>query len=102
MFQFVESLQELYLVCTAIQSRRSLIRNFTQQLGGFDDAVFESCENLHWNPREENNYGEGKIQSYQLELPDEKLVQMTAGTYTVLCVGLDNETNDETKEITIT
>ena len=68
--------------------------------GTGDDAVFESCENLHWNPREENNYGEGKIQSYQLELPDEKLVQMTAGTYTVLCVGLDNETNDETKEIT--
>lgn len=68
--------------------------------GTGDDAVFESCEKLHWNPREENNYGEGKIQSYQLELPDKKLVQMTAGTYTVLCVGLDNETNDETKEIT--
>lgn len=56
--------------------------------GEGDTATYISHQDLQWNPMTENNYGDGISQTkeFSLKIPS----SITLDTYTVLCVGLDD------------
>lgn len=56
--------------------------------GEGDDAEYICHQDLNWNPREETGYGDGVIQQKDFEIVAPST--LSDGSYTILCVGLDD------------
>ena len=55
------------------------------------DYDYVTCDDLNWSPKDSSSYGEAQAQAKVLDLPND--INLEAGNYTVLCIGLDD--NDE-------
>lgn len=60
--------------------------------GEGDDATYICHQDLNWNPRMEDGYGDGIIQQKDVEFSISSA--LTDGKYTILCVGLDDCSGD--------
>ena len=56
------------------------------------DYDYVTCDDLNWSPKDSSSYGEAQAQAKVLDLPND--INLKAGNYTVLCVGLDNKSGD--------
>lgn len=57
--------------------------------GEGDGATYISHQDLSWNPQSDTEYGEGIIQKKEFKLATP--ASLADGTYTLLCVGLDDQ-----------
>ena len=56
------------------------------------DYDYVTCDDLNWSPKDSSSYGEAQAQAKVLDLPND--INLEAGNYTVLCVGLDDKSGD--------
>lgn len=57
------------------------------------DYDYVTCDDLNWSPKDSSSYGEAQAQAKVLDLPND--INLEAGNYTVLCVGLDGKDDTE-------
>lgn len=56
------------------------------------DGTFKLCKKLDWNPMDSSEYRIDRVQFYQFWLSeDNEAKDLPAGTYRMLCIGLDNQ-----------
>ena len=60
--------------------------------GHGDDATFYACDKLEWNPKDSTDNTGVQEQRKEFLLPQSK--NLAKGAYTVLCVGLDDESGE--------
>lgn len=64
------------------------------------DGTFKLCKQLDWNPTDSSEYAIDQVQFYQFWLSEENDAKdLAAGTYRILCIGLDNQVPDPDKRI---
>ena len=56
------------------------------------DYDYVTCDDLNWSPKDSSSYGEAQAQAKVLDLPND--INLEAGNYTVLCVGLDDKSGE--------